>query len=135
MRALRFLRWKPKGVLSNEIYSSLLDLVPAAHTAFTAGCWFLYAARSVIFPMGRVTWTVVTEMEKVVSNIVNSLIGHFTVLPSFILAFYHLRHKIPLIYFCTYDPQPRWRGDSFVPLPHGVEAIQNSLKYELSPCK
>ena len=134
MLAFGFLRWKRKGILSNEIYSSLADRIPAAHSTPTAGCRFLYSARSVIFPVGHVTWTVGMEMEEVVLNIVNSLIGHFTVLPSVLLAFHYLLHTIPL-YFYTSNPRPRWPGASHVPLPHGIEALQNSSKCELSPCR
>lgn len=75
MLGFSFLRWKPKRILSNEIYCSVLVLVPAAHTGFMAGDSFTMQ-RSVIFPVGLVTWTVVTETEEVVLNIVNSLIGH-----------------------------------------------------------
>lgn len=81
MLAFGFLRWKKKGILNNEIYSWLTDRVPAAHSTLTAGCRFLYSARSVIFAVGHVTWTVVMETEEVVLNIVNSLIGHFAIGP------------------------------------------------------
>lgn len=72
--------------MSNEFCSSLLGLVSAAHTTFPAGGWFIYTSWSVTFPMGSVTWTIVTEMEEVVLSIVNSLVGHVTVPPALYFA-------------------------------------------------
>lgn len=113
-----------KRILSNEFCSSLVGLTSAAHTTFPAGCWFIYTSWLVTFPMGNITWTVVTEMEEVVLSIVNSLIGHVTVLPSFILPSQCLLHTIPLwtpvlILSYTSNPLTPSQDGKKTPVSHG----------------